>query len=424
MTNLDDSYYKKTAALNIGGLRLSFRVSQTLFSSHGIDAGTEFLLRTLHRTGARFEKVLDLGCGYGPIGIALKGLNPEAVLHMVDRDALAVAYAAQNALLNGIEDAMTYASMGFDDVEDKDFDLVAANIAGKASREVIASWLRDAPLYLRDQGQIAAVVVSPLEPFVSEVIGGIPGAKIVLRKRRSGHTVFIFAIDQAEGPTRLPASSFDRGDYDRTQAVFSHGQVRFSMKTVFGLPQFDSLSYRTLLLFDVLRNLDAQPTRALVLNPGQGHIPVVLSNTLKPASIDMLDRDLLALRCSERNLLLDEYDSSRISTKHQPGIDDDGPKYDLIVADMRDAEGPDVIARHFRQAASHIAPGGQMAIAANSATITRLVAVCRKERLGAIKERRRRHGSSVLVVQRPKAGAGEERRILDDCQVRERACDS
>ena len=317
---------------------------------------------------------------------------------MVDRDALAVTYAAQNALLNGIDDAMTYASIGFDDVEDRDFDLIAANIPGKANEEVIASWLRDAALSVRDKGQIAIVVVSPLEPFVSEVISGIPGAKIVLSKRRSGHTVFIYAVDQAEGPTRLPASSFDRGDYDRTQAVFSHGQVRFSMKTVFGLPQFDSLSYLTLLLIDVLRSLDAEPTRALVLNPGQGHIPVVLSKTLMPASIDMLDRDLLALRSSERNLLLNGYDSSRFSTKHQPGMEDDGPKYDLIVAEMRDAEGPDVIATHFRQAASHIARGGRMVIAANSATITRLVAVCRKESLGAIKERRRRHGSSVLVV--------------------------
>ena len=398
MTSVNDPYYKKTTTLNIGGRNLSFHVSQTLFSSHAVDVGTEFLLRTLLRTGARFEKVLDLGCGYGPIGVVLKGLNPEAVLHMVDRDALAVRYAAQNALLNGIDDAMAYPSIGFDDVEDRDFDLIAANIPGKANGEVIASWLRDAALSVRDQGQVAIVVVSPLEPLVSEVISGIPGAKTVLSKRRSGHTVFIYAVDQAEGPTRLPASSFDRGDYDRTQAVFSHGQVRFSMKTVFGLPQFDSLSYRTLLLIDVLRSLDAQPTRALVLNPGQGHIPVVLSKTLMPTSIDMLDRDLLALRCSERNLLLDGYDSSRISTKHQPGMDDLGTRYDLIVAEMMDAEGPDVIATHFRQAASHIAPGGRMVIAANSATITRLVAVCRKERLGAIKERRRRHGSSVLVV--------------------------
>ena len=65
MKNLEDPYYKKTVPFRIGGLDLSFRVSQTLFSSHAVDAGTEFLLRTLHRTGARFEKVLDLGCGYG-----------------------------------------------------------------------------------------------------------------------------------------------------------------------------------------------------------------------------------------------------------------------------------------------------------------------------------------------------------------------
>ncbi len=398
MTELDDPYYKKTVPFRIGGLDLSFRVSQTLFSSHGIDAGTEFLLRTLHRTGTRFEKVLDLGCGYGPIGVALKALDPTATLHVVDRDALAVAYAARNAHLNGIDDAVTYASIGFDDVEDRDFDLIAANIAGKANREVIASWLRDAPLYVRDQGQVAIVVVSPLEPFVAEVIGGIPGARVVLRKSRAGHAVFIYAVDRAETPAGLPAGSFDRGDYDRAQSVFSRGQVQYRMTTVFGLPQFDSLSYRTLLLIDVLRSLDARSARALVLNPGQGHIPVVLSKTLTPASIDMLDRDLLALRCSERNLLLNGYDGASVSTSHQPGMDGDGPKYDLIVAEMRDAEGPDVIAAHFRQAVSRVAPGGRIVIAASSAAITRLAAVCRRERLGAIEERRRRHGSSVMVV--------------------------
>ena len=377
---------------------LSFRVSQTLFSSHGIDAGTEFLLRTIHRMGARFEKVLDLGCGYGPIGVSLKALNPEAVLHMADRDALAVAYAARNARLNGIDDATAYASIGFDDVEARDFDLIAANIPGKANEDVIASWLRDAPSYVRDHGQVAIVVVSPLEPFVTEVIDGIHGVRIVLQKRRAGHIVSIYTVDRAETPARLPAGSFNRGDYDRTQGVFSHGQVQYQMKTVFGLPQFDSLSYRTLLLFDVLSSLDLQPTRVLVLNPGQGHIPVFLSRFFEPASIDMLDRDLLALRCSERNLLLNGYDSSRISTQHQPGMDDDGPRYDLIAVEMRDSEGPDVIAAHFQKAAGHVVPGGRMVIAASSATITRLVAVCRKERLGAIEERRRRRGSSVLVV--------------------------
>ena len=218
MTTLDDPYYKKTVSLDIGGRSFSFRVSQTLFSSHSVDVGTELLLRTLHREGVGFEKVLDLGCGYGPIGVVLKGLNPTAVLRMVDRDALAVEYAAQNALLNGIDNA-TYGSLGFDDVEDTDFDLIAANIPGKAGREVISSWLRDAPLFLRDQGRIAVVVVSALESFVREVIEAMEGVDIFLRQRRAGHTVFLCSVRRVRDPLPSPSKSFDGGDYDRAQAM-------------------------------------------------------------------------------------------------------------------------------------------------------------------------------------------------------------
>ena len=135
-----------------------------------------------------------------------------------------------------------------------------------------------------------------------------------------------------------------------------------------------------------------------MLNPGQGHVPIILSRALAPTSIVMFDRDLLALRCSERNLLLDGYDASGISIKHQLGLDDGEPRYDLIVAEMRDAEGPHVIAAQFRQAAAQLSPGGRMIVAANSATITRLSNLCKRERVGAIEARKRRHGSSVLVV--------------------------
>ncbi len=446
-----DPYYKKTAALDIGGLSLEFRVSQTLFSSHAVDAGTQLLLRTLHGTGRRFEKVLDLGCGYGPIGVALKALNPGAALHMVDRDALAVGYASQNALLNGIDDALAYPSLGFDDIRDRDFDLVAANIPGKAGEQVIASWLTDAPLFLRDQGQVGVVVVSPLEPFVNEVIDGIRGADVVLRKRRAGHTVLIYAAGIAQDSPPAHVGSFSRGDYDRVEGAFSHGKIEYQMNTVFGLPEFDSLSYQTRFLCTVLQNLDRQPgdlratpsfrlspesrsrmikggslqkpdshphpnplpsrerglrkglqpgDRVLVLNPGQGHVPVILSKAMTPAHIDMVDRDLLALRCSARNLSLNGYDASKFSIGHRVGIDDDESRWDLIVAEVRDEEGPDVMAMQFRQAAEHLAPGGQMVVAANSATITRLLDVCKKERLGAVQQRKRRRGSSVLVVGR------------------------
>ena len=237
-----DPYYKKEVTLRIGGRGLVFRVSQTLFSSFGIDAGTEFLLRTLHREGGKFRKVLDLGCGYGPIGIVLKALNPGTALHMVDRDSLAVGYAAENAQHNGITDALVYASIAFDDVEDRDFDLIAMNMPGKGGEAVIASWLRSAPLYLSRNGKVAVVVVSPLEPLVDEAVAGIPGASVVFRRRRASHTVLVYSVDSGQDPPQPLVRSFDRGDYDRSHAAFAYGQTRYSMRTVFGLPQFDSLN--------------------------------------------------------------------------------------------------------------------------------------------------------------------------------------
>ena len=320
---------------------------------------------------------------------------------MSDRDALAVEYASRNALLNGIDDALAYPSLGFDDIQDWDFDLVVANIPGKAGEQVIASWLRDAPLYLREDGQVGVVVVSPLEGFVSEVVEGLPGAEVVVRERRARHTVFLYRTGRAEEEAAAPVGSFGRGDYDRVQTAFSHGHIDYQMNTVFGLPEFDSLSYRTQLLGAVLQGLDLQAgCRALVLNPGQGHVPVILSNALTPASIDMLDRDLLALRCSARNLVLNGYDASRHSISHRVGLGDDEATWNLVVADMRDEEGLDVMAMHVRQVADHLEPGGRMVIAANSATITRLADVCKKESLGKVQQRKRRRGSSVLVLAR------------------------
>ena len=409
-----DPYYKKDITVDIGGRGLKFRVSQTLFSSYGIDAGTELLLRTLHREGGEFRKVLDLGCGYGPIGIALKGLNPGAALHMVDRDALAVRFAAENAPLNGVDDALVYPSIAFDDVEDRDFDLIAMNMPGKGGEAVIASWLRAAPLHLGRNGKVAVVVVSPLEPLVNEAVAGIPGAGVVLRRRRAGHTVLVFSVDDGQDPPHPLVRSFDRGDYDRSDVTFVHGQTSYSMRTVFGLPQFDSLSYRTMLLFSVLESLDPRPIghSALVLNPGQGHVPVLLAKALTPGSIDMVDRDLLALRCSARNLILNDYESSRVSTGHGAITGGDRSRYDLIVGEMRDDEGPDVATMQLRQAVDRLAPGGQMVLAASSTTITRLIKVCRAERLGTVKERKRRRGSSVLVVGCPGASATHTTRAL------------
>ncbi|MCJ7606066.1 MAG: class I SAM-dependent methyltransferase, partial [Dehalococcoidales bacterium] len=158
MSTPQDIYYKKTLTFRAWKRELRFKVSQGLFSSFDIDKGTRLLLRTIVEAGYRdFTRVLDLGCGYGPIGLMLKSLYPAADVHMVDRDALAVDYSRQNAELNGLTDIETYASLGYDDITRRDFDLIVSNIPGKAGTTVITSLLQDAGRYLAPGGMAAIV---------------------------------------------------------------------------------------------------------------------------------------------------------------------------------------------------------------------------------------------------------------------------
>src|SRR4029453_8146036 len=83
-------HFKKTVTLDVGGRRLELRVAQDLFSSHEVDVGTRLLLRTLAGPEhGRRRLVLDLGCGYGPLGLGLRAAAADRVVHLVDRDALA-----------------------------------------------------------------------------------------------------------------------------------------------------------------------------------------------------------------------------------------------------------------------------------------------------------------------------------------------
>src|SRR5215211_6528045 len=73
---------KKTVTLEWAGLKLPFRVAQELFSSHEIDQGTKLLLRPLDHSALPADPVvLDFGCGYGPLGLAVKARTPRSEEH-------------------------------------------------------------------------------------------------------------------------------------------------------------------------------------------------------------------------------------------------------------------------------------------------------------------------------------------------------
>ena len=133
-----DPYTKKTVDFRYAGTALRFAVAQSLFSSHQVDIGTQHLLRSLVDIDlSHARKILDLGCGYGPLGLALAQVAPDSEIHLVERDALAVAFARHNGALNNIPNVRAYGSLGYDDVTERDFDVVVSNVPGKAGESVI-----------------------------------------------------------------------------------------------------------------------------------------------------------------------------------------------------------------------------------------------------------------------------------------------
>lgn len=294
-----DPYFKKMIDLAASKRRIKLAIGESLFSTAGVDAGTLLLLRSLLSRECVYSKVLDLGCGYGPLGLMLKAASPEASLHMVDRDALAVRYAGLNASINRFE-ASTYGSLGYDDVRDSDFDLITSNIPGKAGPPVLESLLLGARSHLRRDGFVAVVVVDALASAVSDILDDDPLVTVTHRAGNKTHCVFHYAFDDAA--RTAPRPTFADGVYRRHEGKFRHRKLQYAATTVFGLPEFDNLSYLTQLLAEAILDTAPAAESVGVHNPGQGHVPVLLSLALRDPDLHLEDRDLLALRSSAANL--------------------------------------------------------------------------------------------------------------------------
>jgi 16S rRNA (guanine1207-N2)-methyltransferase len=398
-----DLYFKKVVSLDHGRQTMQFRVSQSLFSSHQVDVGTKRLLRTLVATGSgSFHRVLDLGCGYGPIGLTLKKVGEARTVHMVDRDALALEYSRQNAELNGLSGVQIYGSLGYDDVSARDFDLVISNIPGKAGAPVISSLLQDARRHLAPGGLVAVVAIAPLESTVLEALHE-SNANVVFQETRSRHAVFHYEFPDGtvsiDGPNQ---SALERGRYTRESIVASFRGLEFPLMTAWGLPESRGPDSRSELLVEGMTAFGgAHIERAVIFNPGQGHTPVAMWRLLAPKEIVLVDRDLLSLRFSERNLVLNGCDSRRIVLSHRVGIlPQDQRPADLVAGILREDEDQAGALLTLDQAAKQLAPDGVILIAASSTAVTRLVRQIRFGRSLRIKGRKRSKGRSLLVLRR------------------------
>ncbi len=184
-----DPYFKKEIQYRYSGENFTFDVGNTLFSTYEMDHGTDCLLRAMTFENSP-ASILDIGCGYGPIGIILAKKFPKATVTMLDKDLLAIRYAINNAVKNRVENVEILGSVGTESVDGRTFDLIVSNVPAKIGDEAITRDFILTPYsMLRPGGSLWLVVVTALNHLVPRV-----GSQNELRmreiKKRNGHSVY------------------------------------------------------------------------------------------------------------------------------------------------------------------------------------------------------------------------------------------
>lgn len=332
-TSLDRSLIKKRIEFNFSKVSLKLDLSESLFSSFDVDVGTKALLNSLRKDNAiDYSKVLDLGSGYGPIGLFLKAQDPSRNVHMVDRDALAVAFSSHNASLNDL-DVQVYPSLDYEQVKGK-FSLIAANFPAKLATKGLRTFVYGASERLIKNGVLAIVVVRELGRRLERILKK-RAIRTIYREDKKGHSIFHVSFTT---PIRPPTQKYRR--HEMTLMLSKKCKV----ETAFGLAEFDTLSYGTRALFTLLRKMKHHRS-VLVLEPGQGHGAIAVMDQLKPREIVLASRDLLSLRFSARNVK--NSFGVEPSQKHIPYLQKT-PKQELTVWNIQRKEDFLVNARNLK----------------------------------------------------------------------------
>ncbi|BAQ09190.1 methyltransferase small [Bacillus sp. OxB-1] len=141
----------------IRGIRLKFRTDAGVFSKGEVDFGSRLLAEAFELPDTEGD-LLDVGCGYGPIGLSLAVSFPARTIQMVDVNERALALAKHNAQQNGIDNAKIYSSDALDSVKAEGFAAILTNPPIRAGKETVFKIYKEAYSKLGTDGELWVVI--------------------------------------------------------------------------------------------------------------------------------------------------------------------------------------------------------------------------------------------------------------------------
>lgn len=129
-----------------------FYTDNGVFSKEKLDYGTKFLLECFVKT-KKYGKILDLGCGYGPVGVILGKMFPDTQIDMVDINERAISLVKTNISCNDVCNAQVFRSDIYQNVSGK-YDFIITNPPIRAGKNIVRSFLEDGKNYLKENGEL------------------------------------------------------------------------------------------------------------------------------------------------------------------------------------------------------------------------------------------------------------------------------
>lgn len=140
----------------LNGKEFFFVSDNGVFSKNHVDIATDFLLKTIHKEV--IGKILDVGCGYGVIGIVLASSSSVIDVTMLDVNHRALELAKRNAVKNKVsEKVKILESNGFENVKEN-FDIIVTNPPIRAGKEIIYNMYKKSKEHLNENGSLYVVV--------------------------------------------------------------------------------------------------------------------------------------------------------------------------------------------------------------------------------------------------------------------------
>jgi 16S rRNA G1207 methylase RsmC len=140
------------------GKYFEFLTASGVFSKNRVDLGTRLLVESmvLPEEGC----ILDVGCGYGAVGIAAAAFNPNLHVIMVDVNERAVWLAKQNIKINHVGNAKVKRGYLYVPVKELSFNCVLSNPPVSAGMEIVKAIISEAPEHMAGKAMFQMVVKS------------------------------------------------------------------------------------------------------------------------------------------------------------------------------------------------------------------------------------------------------------------------